>query len=355
MAMRSIKIPMLQNQDGSPPPSISLSFLNSDAIHDPKYQGGHAHLTDSQINLVWISLASREFLSTLAFFLLSTRLGGDLFIAGPVVTLYVNIVFRRPLINPLVTTLACGSKGDWKKANVSGMPRFDKADWKTDLQYWGMLITAQLLAAIAAAAMRSDHNNFIGHEFIHNSAWGMRAMHLRPGSCWNTTAAFHIRNTSLLNSDCTARIQGAWWFAEDCFAALFFITAHIHIWRWLRWDDMEAANPSDNTVRYWEKIVTFSMASALIGLMNTMAFPTAHTGWHTSVYLYTYQSMHEDLVITTGTECLFRSIGSSVGCPLAIVYERIITWIDTPGVNIKKKELATLFHVVLYHRPLCQH
>lgn len=346
MALRSIKIPMLQSDERNQPASISLDFLSGVQPH----QGGHAQLTSTQFNIVWASLAIREYLSTLAFFLLLSRLGGDIFIAGPVVTLYVNIFFRRPLINPLVTTLACWSKGDWKRANVSGMPRFETPDWTRDLRYWGMLVGAQLAGAATAAIARSDHTTYMGQEFIRNSAWGIRAMHLQPGSCWNTTADLHIRDTTHLKEDCHRRIQGAWWFTEDCFAALFFTVAYVHIWRWLRWDDMEASNPIDNSAKYWEKITTFSIASALIGLMNTLAFPTAHTGWHTSVYMLVYQSNQSHLAITTGTECLFRCLGSLVGCILAIAYERIITWIDTPH---KTSKWATLIHIVLYCRPCC--
>jgi hypothetical protein len=230
------------------------------------------------------------------------------------------------------------------------MPKFDSPDWTRDLQYWGMLVGAQLAGAATAAVARSDHNTHLGYEFIHNSAWGVRAMHLKPGSCWNSTAEFNIRNTTLMNSNCQGRIWVGWWFMEDCFAALFLIVAYVHIWRWLRWDDMEASNPIDNSAKYWEKITTFSIASALIGLMNTLAFPTAHTGWHTSVYMLVYQSNQSHLAITTGTECLFRCLGSLVGCILAIAYERIITWIDTPH---KTSKWATLIHIVLYCRPCC--
>jgi len=45
------------------------------------------------------SLFAREFISTLCLLLLRSRLNSSLFIAGPIVTFYISIVFRRPLNN----------------------------------------------------------------------------------------------------------------------------------------------------------------------------------------------------------------------------------------------------------------
>ena len=72
------------------------------------------------------SLFLREFVSTICVLVLNSRLGGDLFLASPIVSLYVNIVFRRPLNSPYVLTLGCLSAGDWRKANVAGYPGFIK-------------------------------------------------------------------------------------------------------------------------------------------------------------------------------------------------------------------------------------
>ena len=85
----------------------------------------------SDIQIYFPSLFLREFVSTICQLVLNSRLSSDLFIASPIVTLYVNIVFRRPLNSPYVTTLACLSASDWRKANVAGYPGFnkDKTRW----------------------------------------------------------------------------------------------------------------------------------------------------------------------------------------------------------------------------------
>ena len=43
------------------------------------------------------ALCAREFGATFCQLLLASRLGGDVFYAGCLVTLYVNVVFRRPM------------------------------------------------------------------------------------------------------------------------------------------------------------------------------------------------------------------------------------------------------------------
>ena len=50
--------------------------------------------------------------STYRLLLLNARLGGDFLIAGLVVSIYINIVLRRPLMNPFITIFACASAGD---------------------------------------------------------------------------------------------------------------------------------------------------------------------------------------------------------------------------------------------------
>jgi hypothetical protein len=356
MSLRTIKIPMLQPERST---TISLSFLNGDTAgmrpeDKPAKPQPYYHPTQ----IVWICLAIREFLATFSYLLLSSRLGGDIFIAAPIVTMYVNIFFRRPLINPFITTLACASSGDWKKANVSGMPNFEHAPPCTVVGFWLWLTLAQLSGAALAAVAKANHAHYLGDESIPNAAWGVKAMQLRNGTCWGNATGIPIRSTASLDSSCTNYLQGAWWFTEDFAAALFLIVAYVHIWRWLRWDDMQHANPRDNSSQYWEKITTFSAASALINLMNVMAFPTAHAGLHTSVYASVYQSLREELTIVSKDEAFIRGVGGCFGCALAVSYEFVVARIDsytpTGRYATALRELASVVHLALYGRELCQ-
>jgi hypothetical protein len=321
------------------------------------------------------SLFIREYLSTFSQLLLTSRLGGDMLLAGPIVSFYVNIVFRRPMTNPLVLTLACASAGDWKRANVSGYPGFNAETTRKRemLAYWIWLLSAQLLGACTAAYARALNGRILGDEFIRNAASGTGQMYLRvnlseKGSCWrrdgfgnSTKVEIPIRllgnlTESLLKDDtCLPSIQWRWWFAEDLAAALFLIVAYIHIWRWLRWVDKKKGNPEETQREYWTNIVIFSASSASLGLMNAVAFPTANTGWHNSMFAGVYQSLRPDLTVTSSDlrEPYIRAFGSGVGCLLAMVYEWMLWWIEKCEDDKNNRSIAAgLLHKIIYILPI---
>ena len=302
------------------------------------------------------SLFIREFLSNFCTLVLSSRIGKDIFIAGPLVSLYMIIVFRRPLNNPYILTMACLSAGDWGKANVSGYPGFDKK--KTGglklFLFWAWMLAAQLLGASFAANFRADNDAIFGSEFVNGAAWGSGQLYLRANlsnseTCWNKNfSAFVVDATTnpaqiiniptrfvksqgdmILNS-CKSYIRIRWWFMEELVAVLFLIVGYVHIWRWLRWQDMKDSTANEQNDRYWRNLVAFAVASAALGLMTTLAFPTAHYGAHTSLFLSVYQSRNEEKAVTANfmNEPVIRVVGGSIGCILAVVYERVITWVD---------------------------
>jgi hypothetical protein len=315
----------------------------------------------------------------MCLFILASRLGSDLFIAGPLATLYINIVFRRPINNPFVATLACASSGEWKKANVAGYPGISALTKSWELVfYWVLLVTAQLLGAMCAADIRTHGEELLGHEFIKNAAWGAGQLKLtanlkESATCWNISdpilgpvlddaVELPIRlyrdatSTMLLGESCLSSLQWRWWFFEDLSAALFLIVGYIHIWQWLRWDDMEKSNATPREERYWEKIVTFSVASASLGIMNAVAFPTAHAGLHTSMFLYRYQRLNDDKHVTSTefNEPLIRAFGGVCGCLLAVAYEWIVAWLNSVDKNKEDgvSQAGRLLHKMIYVSPV---
>jgi hypothetical protein len=318
------------------------------------------------------SLFLKEFLSNVCILVLNSRIGKDNFLAGPIVTLYVLLVFRRPLNNPFVLTMACLSAGDWGKANVAGYPGFDKQKtcWKKMFLFWCWLLTAQLLGAAAAAHLRNSNDAVFGSEFVNGAAWGSGQLYLRANlskteTCWNTdiydsnSSSIQILPTKLLKSQkilvaSTSLIQWRWWFAEDLVAVLFFIVGYIHIWRWLRWQDMKDTTADEQKDRYWRNLVAFSTASASMGLMTTMTFPTAHYGVHTSVFLSVYQSLNEEKAVTANflNEPFMRVLGGAVGCILAVIYERAITWVDDVEAHPETIDEDTYSWTLLIHKVL---
>ena len=322
--------------------------------------------------IFFICIFLREFVSTICLLVLNSRLGGDLFIAGPIVTLYVSIVFRRPLNNPFVTTLACISSGDWKNANVAGYPGFDKQ--KTGMYkmipYLAFLLIAQLLGALTAAHIRAYNDKSLGHEFIKGASWGSSQIHIKVAdmtdTCWKSDyfppgtdeipVHLYKDNTEKMFKDegCISRVQWRWWMFEDFGATLFLLVAYVHVWRWLRWEDTKSNNPRPSTKEYWEEIISFSTASAGLGLMTAIAFPTAHAGLHTSVFLATYQSLTSDRSITANTlgEPLYRALGGAVGCICAVMYENVVAMLIDPVENIDKSFYNNLMHKMLYYSPI---
>jgi len=322
---------------------------------------------DSAIFFLFIFL--REFVSTVCLLVLNSRLGGDLFIAGPIVTLYINIVFRRPLNNPYVALLACASSGDWKNANVAGYPGFNKTTTSrlSMFIYFCILLTAELLGAFTAAEIRAHNDGILGYEFIKGAAWGSGQMYFKVNdmttdkTCWNSTRFPNPTATSeisvrldrsdthkMLKSDaCIADIQWRWWMAEDFGATLFLIVAYVHAWRWLRAEDMERSNPSPRTTHYWEEIITFSAASASLGFMTAIAFPTAHAGLHTSLFLLRYQDLTTDKTVTSNTlgEPYYRGLGGILGCVCAVAYEYAVAKLN----EVKRGNTFTdTLHKMLY-------
>ena len=316
------------------------------------------------------SLFLREFVSVVCVLVLNSRLGGDIFLAGPLVTLYVSIVFRRPLISPYVLTLGCLSAGDWRKANVAGYPGFnrEKTRWWELALFWLLLLVAELTGAVAAARIRAFNDHILGYEFVKGAAWGAAQLNFRANldhadSCWNreyfpngstqVEIPVHLYRNNVAamfkTSACITNTQWRWWFAEELGAVLFIITAYVHIWRWLRWDDMEKSNPNDREMRYWEKIVSFSTAAASVGLMTTMAFPTANQGMHTTVFLALYHTLNTDRNVASLdlNEPAIRAFGGACGCLLAIAYEWGLAWLDS--MDRGKSWWADAGHKMLYN------
>lgn len=306
------------------------------------------------------SLFIREFLSNFCTLILNSRLGKDNFLAGPLVTLYMIIVFRRSLNNPYILTMACVSAGDWGKANVAGYPGFDKkkTGYGKMFFFWAWMLTAQLLGALFAANFRADNDAIFGSEFISGAAWGSGQLYLKANlskkeTCWNKnftslllSPSFNNNNdttaiiipTRLMKSQkaivldsCMPYIRIRWWFMEEMVAVLFFIVGYVHVWRWLRWQDMKDCTANEQNERYWRNLVVFAAASASLGLMTTVAFPTAHCGAHTSLFLSVYQSRsNEEKAVTANflNEPFIRVLGGSIGCFFAVMYERVITLVD---------------------------
>ena len=317
--------------------------------------------SSADIYIYLSSLFLRELLSTFTVLLLSSRLGGDMIFTPCIVNLYVNIVFRRPLINPFVLTLACVSAGDWQKANVSGFPGYSHAtQWWEIALYWSWILVAQLSGAAAAAGARAYSGNVLGDEFIKNAASGTGQMYLRAdptatGSCWNGAAKFEVpirlgNATDLLRDGCMNNVQWRWWFLEDTAAVLFLIVGYIHIWRSLRWKDMGEGNANETNERYWVNIIAFPVASATLGLMTVVAFPTAHAGLHTSMYTAVFQALRTDLTVTDNAhfEYAIRGFGGMFGCALALAYEQALAWTEEARGKKSGHWLSNLMHKVLY-------
>ena len=117
---------------------------------------------------------------------------------------------------------------------------------------------------------------------------------------------------------------------EDLVATLFLLVAYVHVWKWLRCKDEKNGNPSKNTPEYWEEIISFSTASASLSFMTSIAFPTAHAGLHTSLFVTYYQYLSTDRDITAYDmgEPYYRLLGGILGCLLAVVYEWIVAFVS---------------------------
>ena len=112
---------------------------------------------------------------------------------------------------------------------------------------------------------------------------------------------------------------------------------------------MTVKKVEDEMEKYWRYNVTFSLSSASIGLMIATAFPTAHAGWHTTIYLYTLQSMRNDLMLTSIplSEPIIHASAGFIGCILAVGYEWATHALDENTFQAYTPFLQTL----IYHKP----
>ena len=323
------------------------------------------------------ALCAREFGATFCQLLLASRLGGDVFYAGSLVTLYINVVFRRPMVNPFVLALAVWSAGDWKRANVMGYPGMIEAGPLARAAVGSLVLVADLGGALAAARLRADYGRTFGDEFVRNAAGGAGQLSLRVrdvgASCWSGdrfpggSAEIPLRlysndTAGMLRDDgCVAQLQWGWWVLEDLGAVFFLIVGYVHVWRCLRWKDMHEGAPTDRDERYWTNLLVFSLASASLGLVTAIAFPTAHAGLHTSLYLAAYQEWRGPVVSATANalgEPLYRALGGAVGCVLALMYEWALVRMDPCGDGTMCRADGTvswganLMHKMLYFSPV---
>ena len=346
---------------------IPKDFIRGAQSPDTKAaQSNTVDIPQSDITIFWLSLFIREFASTLSILVLNSRLGKDNFLVGPIVTLYINLVFRRPLNNPFVLTMACMSRGDWGKANVAGYPGLNSNTTTFYLFiFWVWMLVGQLSGAVAAAFFRAHNDAIFGSEFIDGAAWGSGQIYLKantsnPNSCWNSVNQDNVTQiiqnipirllesqTTMLRGEYTLYVQMLWWFSEDLVAVLFLIVGYIHIWRWLRWEDMKDKAANELQERYWRNLIAFSSASASLGLMTAMTFPTAHYGAHTSVFLSVYQSLKQEKAVTANFlhEPLIRAGGGTLGCLFAVLYEKAVTALESAD---PQSTFYNVLHKVLY-------
>ena len=161
--------------------AIPREFMRASAAKPPP--------PTSDTGIYLFALCAREFGATFCQLLLASRLGGDVFYAGSLVTLYINVVFRRPMVNPFVLALAVWSAGDWKRANVMGYPGMIEAGTLARAAVGSLVLVADLGGALAAARLRADYGRTFGDEFVRNAAGGAGQLSLRVrdvgASCWS--------------------------------------------------------------------------------------------------------------------------------------------------------------------------
>jgi hypothetical protein len=235
--------------------------------------------------------------------------------------------------------------------------------WMSILYFWVWILISQIAGAVTAAFFRAHNDAIFGSEFIDGAAWGSGQIYLKAdtkksNSCWNSVNQDNVHQKiqnipvrlmesqkTMLRDNYTLYVQLLWWFTEDLVAVLFLIVGYIHIWRWLRWEDMKQTSANELQERYWRNLVAFSSASACLGLMTSMTFPTAHCGAHTSAFLSMYQYLRKEKAVTANFlyEPMIRVGGGFLGCLFAILYEKTITELER-----KKKGEHSAFEIFIH-------
>ena len=273
----------------------------------------------------------KEFCAVISVLVWTSRLGDFNWATTGMISYAAFVVFDFPFINPwLYGVLRFGEyrpKGGWTDPTATG---------KMFLHVL-LFILAQCIGAIVAASMRYYFNQTYGTEMDTEASGAAGLVIMHTVTVGNVTIPFVNRAPYYQQySDDPSGISqsniGAYWFFEECAAVMSLLLGVMHILIPEKAvDDSNRENHSEVNMCFKPFVSVYSMfymGAMMAGL--TMAFPTAHFGLQTTVFLAMLQQQQPwPFIIQLPAEAGIRFFGGFCGMGLALAVYYIYQALDS--------------------------
>ena len=305
----------------------------------------------------------KEMLAVITFLLCWSRVGRDDFLAFPAILYVVLITYCAPILNPILfwalrlgPYLNTSSNGFTLTAdNLSQSPILTNTATKT-----GMLRTVaslilipgfQILGVLFAALIKHSLMDSFGTETLVGGGGGVSSMRLYSDpyppalppflpetvlvngtmrsintTCSKQTAYPYEKNSACVH-ETGATTWNMWFILEEATDTFFFCWAIFYLYEQGEYllskqtEQEEEENPTKSPGVYQ------SMQIALVALGLCKMFPTAHHGWHITLYWYFLQNITGHEWYTTN-ELNMRLLGGFIGFLAIMFFYYILDLID---------------------------
>ena len=286
----------------------------------------------------------KEYFSVTLLLLLQTRAFSYDFFTPALVFFIIFFTFRAPYINVWVLLFESFALGEWEEAVV----HYDTPTVGMWVIRIALLLIAQIGGVLSAAGCRVYFDTVYGVEVMSalpgispalqvnitglkqfDSYWntGPRLSTLFAEGLHNGTVQAALPLGSGHDLGITATAFSSWYILEDASYVFLLLVSIIHIWLVSGASERQAL-PSDPFKKdYWNFLFKLCFTLTVVFAALYRAFPTAHGGFHVSLYKYLYQTWNPNVNVydSTNGEITSRVFGQILGLFLAWAYNKMLT------------------------------
>ena len=300
-----------------------------------------------------VSILFREFFAVTLLLVLESRMLNYDFLNKPLITFLVLITVRFPYINSYVYLFESTAVGKWKSHTRYGSRSDAQNTYYFHAIFFLFVVTAHVLAGVAAAAARVYFDVQFGPELqvvsgsqlkfgletnvtklqLYDSMWGGEDRYtcLLNKGYHNGSRTLWFPMTGADDYCLTVTNIQVWYIGEEAAYVFLLCVCFVHLW--LGTGVRDRAGPTNPFARdYWEKLFRLSIILTFVNVALTRAFPTAHGSFHQTIYnhytqLWTPDSTYID---DEHSEFFFRVLGGLLGTFLAALYNTSLASTQDP-------------------------
>ena len=292
----------------------------------------------------------KEYFSVTLLLLLQTRAFSYDFFTPALVFFLIFFTFRAPYINVWVLIFETFALGEWE-ATVIPHDTPTVGMWVIRI---ALLLIAQIGGVLSAAGCRVYFDTVYGVEVMSalpgispalqvnitglkqfDSYWntGPRLSTLFAEGLHNGTVQASLPLGSGHDLGITTTAFSSWYILEDASYVFLLLVSIIHIWLVSGASERQAL-PSDPFKKdYWNFLFKLCFTLTVVFAALYRAFPTAHGGFHVSLYKYLYQTWNPNVNVydSTNGEVTSRIFGQILGLFLAWAYNKMLSSTVSPS------------------------